>query len=131
MGKLDELREKADRFEIRKSWQYLLYITVALPGVLFLLAFLLKGSGMGVMLGRMFHTYNLYVSSPLPNLSPFNGTGVLGLALLAGLAVWAVRRKDWADLGVTLALGAVNAVYFGMEWNYLLLRFLNLSGGAF
>ena len=95
MGKFEELRDKAEKFEIKKSWQYLAYIAVVLPGILFLLAYLLRSSGTGVMLARMFHTYNLYVSSPVPNLAPFNGTGVVGLAALVYLVVWAVRRKDW------------------------------------
>ena len=130
MGKMDELRQKAAGFEIRKSYQYLLYIVAVLPGVLFLLAYLLRNGGMGVALARMFHTYNLYISSPLPNLAPFNGTGVLGLGLLAALLVWAVRRRDWPDLLVTAALGGINLLYFAMEWNYQLLRFLNLTGGV-
>ena len=127
----DKAREKAGKFEIRKSWQYLLYITVVLPAVLFLLAYLLGDSAFGVSLGRIFHTYGLYVSSPIPNLDPFNGTGVLGLVILAALAVWAVRRRDWADLGITLALGAANALYFAMGWNYALLPMLNLMGNPF
>ncbi len=127
----DKAREKAGKFEIRKSWQYLLYITVVLPAVLFLLAYLLRDSAFGVSLGRIFHTYGLYVSSPIPNLDLFNGTGVLGLVILAALAVWAVRRRDWADLGITLALGAANALYFAMGWNYALLPMLNLMGNPF
>ena len=127
----DKAREKAGKFEIRKSWQYLLYITVVLPAVLFLLAYLLRDSAFGVSLGRIFHTYGLYVSSPIPNLDPFNGTGVLGLVILVALAVWAVRRRDWADLGITLALGAANALYFAMGWNYALLPMLNLMGNPF
>ena len=127
----DKARERAGKFEIRKSWQYLLYITVVLPAVLFLLAYLLGDSAFGVSLGRIFHTYGLYVSSPIPNLDPFNGTGVLGLVILAALAVWAVRRRDWADLGITLALGAANALYFAMGWNYALLPMLNLMGNPF
>lgn len=130
MGKLDEFREKANSFELKKSWQYELYIAGVLPGLLFLLARLLRSGGVGVMLARMFHTYNLYVSSPVPNFAPFNGTGVLGLVILAALAVWAVRRRDWPDLGITLVLGGVNGLYFWMEWNYQLLRFLNLTGGV-
>lgn len=127
MGKLDELMEKANRFELQKSWQYLLYIAGVLPGVLYLLAWLLRDVGAGVMFGRLFHTYNLYVSSPLPHLSPFNGTGVLGLVILAVLVIRALRRKDRLDLILTLALGAVNALYFWMEWNYQLLRFISLA----
>ena len=127
----DKAREKAGKFEIRKSWQYLLYITVVLPAVLFLLPYLLGDSAFGVSLGRIFHTYGLYVSSPIPNLDPFNGTGVLGLVILVALAVWAVRRRDWADLGITLALGAANALYFAMGWNYALLPMLNLMGNPF
>lgn len=131
MGNWNEMKEKAGNFEIRKSWQYLLYITVVLPVALFLLAFLLKSNSLGVSLGRIFHTYGLYVSNPIPNFSPFNGTGVLGLAILIFLAVWAVRRRDWTDLGITLALGAANALYFAMEWNYAILPLLNLSGNPF
>jgi hypothetical protein len=131
MGKWNEMKEKAGGFEIRKSWQYLLYITVVLPVILFLLAFVLKDNSFGVTLGRIFHTYGLYVSSPIPNFSPFNGTGVLGLAILIFLAVWAVRRRDWADLGITLGLGAVNALYFAMGWNYAILPLLNLAGTPF
>ena len=130
MGKFDSLREKANRFELNRSWQYELYIAGVLPGLLFLLAWLLRGGGLGVTLARIFHTYNLYVSSPLPNLAPFNGTGVLGLAILAGLCIWAVRRRDWKDLGITLALGILNGAYFWMEWNYLLLRFIDIAGTA-
>ena len=128
MGKLDQLWEKANRFEIKKSWQYQLYITVVLPALLFLLAWVLQGNGLGVTLARIFHTYNLYVSNPLPNLAPFNGTGLVGLVLLLCLCFGAVRRKDWPDLGITLALGAANAVYFWQECNYLLLRFVNITG---
>ena len=130
MSKLDELKQKANSFELKKSWQYQLYITLVLPLALFALAFLLKASGMGVTFARMFHTYNLYVASPIPNFSPFNGTGVLGLAILIGLSVWAVRRRDWKDLALTLVLGGANAVYFWMEWNYALLRLLNMTGGV-
>ena len=122
MGKLDQLWEKANRFEIKKSWQYQLYITVVLPALLFLLAWVLQGNGLGVTLARIFHTYNLYVSNPLPNLDPFNGTGLVGLVLLLWLCFGAIRRKDWPDLG------AANAVYFWQEWNYLLLRFVNITG---
>ena len=50
MGKFEELRDKAEKFEIKKSWQYLAYIAVVLPGILFLLAYLLRSSGTGVML---------------------------------------------------------------------------------
>lgn len=126
MGKLDEMMEKANHFELQKSWQYLLYIAGVLPGALFLLAWLLRGGGAGVMFGRLFHTYNLYVSSPLPNFSPFNGVGVLGLVILAVLVVRAARRKDKFDLALTLGIGAVNAFYFWAEWNYQLLRFIRM-----
>ena len=127
MGKLDELKKKINDSEIQKSWQYMLYIAGVLPGAIYLLAWLTRETVSGVMLGRLFHTYSLYVSSPIPHFSPFNGVGVLGLVILAALAVWAVRRRDWPDLALTLALGAVNGVYFWMEWNYLLLRFIRLA----
>ena len=101
---------------------------MVLPALLFLLAWALQGNGLGVTPARIFHTYNLYVSSPLLNLAPFNGTGLVGLVLLLWLCFGAIRRKDWPDLGITLALGAANAVYFWQGWNYLLLRFVNITG---
>lgn len=129
MGKLDELMKKIDDRDrdIQKSWQYMLYIAGVLPGAIYLLAWLLRENVSGVMLARLFHTYNLYVSSPIPNLSPFNGAGILGLVILVVLVVWAIRRKDWPDLALTLGLGAVNAFYFWAEWNYQLLRFIRLT----
>ena len=108
MGKFEELRDKAEKFEIKKSWQYLAYIAVVLPGILFLLAYLLRSSGTGVMLARMFHTYNLYVSSPVPNLAPFNGTGVVGLAALA------LVNATSAFTGIALGLNLFNALVVGV-----------------
>lgn len=126
MGKLDEWKKKVNESEVQKSWQYMLYIAGILPGAIYLLAWLLRENISGLMLGRLFHTYSLYVSSPIPHIDPFNGTGVLGLVILVALVVWAIRRKDWPDLAITLALGAINAYYFWAEWNYMLLRFIRL-----
>ena len=89
---MDRNQKREGKLELRKSWQYLLYIDLVLPGLLFLAAFVTRGSSFGISLGRVFHTYGLYVSSPVPNLDPFNGTGVLGLLITLGLLLWASCR---------------------------------------
>ena len=128
---MDRSQKREGKLELRKSWQYLLYIDLVLPGLLFLAAFVTRGSSFGISLGRVFHTYGLYVSSPVPNLDPFNGTGVLGLLITLGLLLWAARRRDWKDLALTLALGGANALYFALGGNYALLPYLTLTASPF
>ena len=112
--------------KVTKSWQYLAYLYLALYGILFLLAFLLKNTGLGIVLASLFHNYGLYVIQVIPHFSNF--TGVIGAGLVLFFLGWAVKRKDWPDLILSLVLVGLNFLYFFFQWNYLLvplLRFVN------
>lgn len=108
-------------FKLTKSWQYLIYLYLALPGLLFLLAWLTRNSG----LAEVFHGYNLYVINTVPDLPTL--TGIVGIALAAWFLFDAARHRRWVDLAVSAALVAADTVYFAMDWNYLLLRFLSFA----
>ena len=112
---------------LTKSWQYLLYLYLLLPSVLFLLAFLLKNTSFGVSLAAMFHNYGLFVTNPIPNFAAFNFTGVIGIGRALFFVGWAVKRKNWVDLVLSLALIALNFSYFFFGWNYQLARLLRFT----
>ncbi|MCI5800668.1 MAG: hypothetical protein MR014_00490 [Oscillospiraceae bacterium] len=105
-------------FELKKSWHWMLYIYLVLPGVLFFLAFLIGDSVSGRFFTQLFHSYNLYVLCPIPNFSKW--IGIAGLLIPAVLVIQSIRRKDWLDLLICLGIEAAAAVYFFLEWNYLL-----------
>ncbi len=121
-------REWLLNIRITKSWQYLLYLYLILPGVLFLLAWMLRNTAAGPGLATLYHTYNLFAICPVLNFHSF--TGVVGL----GLAVWFLwqpfRRRDWPDLAASLLLAGANFAFFfletsaGVPLNYLALRLL-------
>ena len=47
-------------FELKKMWQWLAYLYVVLPALLFLLGFLTRNMDMGILFARLFHSYCLY-----------------------------------------------------------------------
>ena len=123
------MEQKVREIKLTQSWQYLAYLYLALYGVLLLLALLLKNTGLGVMLAGLFHNYGLYVIQVIPNFSNF--TGVVGAGLAIFFLGWAVRRRDWLDLILSLALVGLNFAYFFFQWNYLLVPLLRFVKAPF
>lgn len=113
---------------LTKSWQYLAYLYLLLHALLFVLAYLLRNNAFGVMLAGLFHNYGLYVIQVIPSLSNF--TGILGAGIALFCLGWAVWRRDWLDLALSLALVGLNFAYFYLEWNYLLVPLLRFTSGA-
>ncbi|MDD2956352.1 MAG: hypothetical protein PHD67_08565 [Oscillospiraceae bacterium] len=111
-------------FELKKSWHWMLYIDLILPGILFLLAFLIGDSSAGHFLSQLFHSYNLYVLCPIPNF--LHWIGIIGLLIPAILLVRAALKKDWADLLVCVGMEGLVLLYFWREWNYELSALLSL-----
>ena len=117
-------------FRITKSWQYLLYFYLILPGILFLLAWILRNTFLGSPLGILYHNYNLFAICPVPNFQSY--TGVVGFFMALWFLWQPLRRQDWPDLGLSLGLVAINAAFFlletpdGVALNYLALRLLSL-----
>ncbi len=129
--KWTEFKNKVSGAELSRSWQYLLYIYVVLPAVLFLFAWLLRGNSMGHALASLYHTYNIFVVCPIPNFQSF--TGVLGLLLAIYFLIQPIWRKNWFDLAISGALVLLNFLFFylqtpdGINLNYVLLRFLSFQ----
>lgn len=117
---MDENKEKTRKldFKITRSWQYLAYIYVVLPGLLFLLALLTKSPS----LSNLYHTYNIFGISTWPDLASF--TGVIGIFVAAFFLFLAAKNRRWWDLGISGAMVAAITLYFAMEWNYLPIRLL-------
>ena len=59
-------------------WQWLLYIDILLPALLFGLAYLTQSTG----LARIYHSYCLYIASPVPRFPSL--TGVVGAVIALG-----------------------------------------------
>ena len=117
--------EKLKNFELKKGWQWMLYIDIVFPGILFIGALLLKKMAFGVTLAKWFHSYSLYLINPIPDLASF--TGIVGLIYPFYFFYQAVKKRDWLDLGLCLGLTALMVLYFGMEWNYSLLKMLSFG----
>lgn len=105
-------------FELKKSWHWMLYIYLVLPGLLFLIGLLMGDSTVGHFFTQLFHSYNLYVLCPLPNFSKW--IGIAGIIIPVTLLIQSVLRKDWPDMLICLGIEGVVVVYFYFEWNYLL-----------
>ena len=103
---------KKKPFELKKMWQWLVYLYVVLPALLFLLGFLT----------RMFHSYCLYAVNPIPDVPSM--TGILGAVLALGVVFYTLYRRDFRDFGVSLVLIVLNFIYYFTQTNYLLIRYL-------
>lgn len=117
---MTDWKEKLMNVKVTKSWQYLTYLYLVLPGLLFLLGWITQSS----VFGSIFHNYGLFAVSPIPNFSSF--TGIIGLGIAIWFLVAALRRRDWVDLAVSSVLVALNAGYFLLGVNYMLLKMLNI-----
>ena len=107
--------------KMNKSWQWLFYLDLVLPGMLFLLALLLGTTSFGSLFARLFHSYGLYIIDPIPG----GGlTGLAGIALHGTALVLAAKRREWLDFGLCVLLLAGTALFFGLEWNYQAIRIL-------
>ena len=86
--------------------------------VLFFIAVLL----FRILFARLFHSYCLYVVNPIPDVPSM--TGILGAVLALGVVFYTLYRRDFRDFGVSLALIALNFLYYFTQTNYLLIRYL-------
>lgn len=120
MDDLKNLKDRLMNIKVTKSWQYLAYLYLALPGLLFLLGWTTQSK----IFGSLFHNYGLFGVNPIPNLSTF--TGIVGLGLAIWFLVSALRRRDWLDLAISAVLVALNAAYFLFGVNYSLLGMLSI-----
>lgn len=125
----ESLWQKLYHAKMQQGWQWLVYIDLIFPGLLFVLA-LLPVSGLNHSLAGMFHLYTRYVLTPLPSFVSL--TGILAPLLHLGLLLRALIRRKWLDAGLCLLLFALLVLFFHIEingttLNYYILRFLDFG----
>ena len=118
-GTAPEPRRPGHSFEFTKMWQWLLYIDILLPLLLFGLAYFTQSTG----LARIYHSYCLYIASPVPRFPSL--TGVAGAAIGLGAVFRALYKRDIPDVVLCIVILAAVAVYYYTGTNYLFIRYLN------
>jgi hypothetical protein len=116
--------QKSEKLKMNRGWQWLLYIDVLLPLLLFLAA-LVPIQSIQNSFSRLFHTYSLYVMNTIPDFKAF--TGIVGLAAHLYLIGWAAYRKRWVDLAICVGFAVAVTLYFYFGLNYLLVGMLNFG----
>ena len=102
--------------KIDKGWKILVYFDFVLPAVLYLLA-LISGSP---VLAKLFHSYETFVISPVPD--PGALTGIIGLVFHAGIIVYTILKKNIGDLMLCIIITALVVMFFLFGINYAILR---------
>lgn len=119
------MEQKKNIFDMKKSWQWMVYIDLALPLIMFLFGWLMGDNDMGKFFSGLFHAYNLYIMNPFFDLA--NKMGIVGILIPLFLFGWAIKRRDFVDLAICVGIEALVVVYFWQEWNYLVIQPLTFS----
>lgn len=121
---IDKTVKSFSEFKLTKSWHYLVYIYFVLPLLLFIIAVLTRGIEAGTIFGALFHNYGLFVASPMIHFSAL--TGIVGVGIIIWAVLNAIRHKDTKDLIISIALAAINTLYYWFGINYLLIQFISI-----
>ena len=117
--------DQVKNFKFDKVWMYLIYLDFILPLCMFVLAYSLNSFGTGYSIARLFHTYNLFFVSPIPNFESY--TGVVGLAVHVGFIAYALFRKGLKDALICTGVSIVTFLYIYFEINYSLSYLLKFA----
>ncbi|MCI5527352.1 MAG: hypothetical protein V8T62_09320 [Oscillospiraceae bacterium] len=113
------MEQKKSIFDLKKSWQWMAYIYFILPVIMFILGWLMGDNDMGKFFSGLFHAYNLYIMNPLLDFG--KKMGIIGILIPLVLFGWAIKRKDYIDLAISVGIEALVVLYFWQEWNYLVI----------
>lgn len=114
------MEKKKINFDLKKSWQWMVYIYFGLPLIMFILGWLMGDNDMGKFFSGLFHAYNLYIMNPLFNFT--KKMGIIGILMPLFFFGWAIKRKDYVDLAISAGIEAAVVVYFCMGWNYFVIQ---------
>lgn len=106
----------AKEIKFDKGWKYLVYFDIVLPGIVFLLALLTKSP----FLSKLFHSYETFVVSPIPNFVTL--TGIIGLVYHLGIIIYTIIKKNYRDLMICLGITILVALFFFFELNYQIIK---------
>ena len=118
--------KKPFKLEFNRSWKWLLYFDLVLPGLLYVLAFL-PLADIRQLFARLFHSYSLFIVNPIPH--PLEANSIMGyIAGFPGLIyhVWllisALRKKNFVDFGISLFIFLIIILFFFFDFNYAILK---------
>jgi len=110
-----------NNLKLDKCWKILIYFDIVLPAVLFALAFL---SGIPY-LSKIFHSYEIFISSPIPDFASL--TGIIGLIYHLGMIIYTIIKRNFSDMLLCMIITLAIAAYFWFGINYTIIRPLNFS----
>ncbi|NMA67749.1 MAG: hypothetical protein GX957_16210 [Clostridiaceae bacterium] len=104
------------KIKIDKSWKVLIYFDFILPAILFFIAWITGSS----MLSKLFHSYETFVISPIPNFTAY--TGIIGLIFHLGIIIYALLKEKIKDVILCILITLLVVLFFYFELNYAILR---------
>lgn len=113
--------EKIKSFKFDKGWKLLAYFDFLLPALIFLLAFLTQAP----YIARLFHSYEMFIVNPVPNIKTL--TGIVGLAYHTGIIGYTIKKRNYIDIAITVMMTLFIAAFFLFGINYIILRPLTFS----
>lgn len=116
---------KLKDFKFDRGWKILIYFDLLLPLMLFLLAWLMPIQGMKGLFAVLFHSYGLYVMSPIPHFAAL--TGIIGLLYHAGILGYTLKKRRLLDLLICALITLAVVLYFMFEINYQVIKPLSFS----
>lgn len=104
-----------------KGWKFLIYFDIVLPAILFIIAFF---SGIPFF-AKLFHSYELFIVNPIPNLTSY--IGIIGLIYHLMVIVYALIKRDLYDTILCIIITLATVAFFWFEINYIIIKPLNFS----
>lgn len=113
--------KKLRDFKFDKGWKLLIYFDFLLPALIFLIALMTQSP----FIAKIFHSYEMFIVSPIPNIKAL--TGIIGLVYHAGIIVYTVKKRNYIDMAISIIITLLIAAMFLFEINYIILRPLKSS----
>jgi hypothetical protein len=107
-------------FKFDRGWNILIYFDFVLPAVIYLLAWITQN----IFLSRLFHSYLIYLINLVPDFESL--TGIIGIVFHISIIIYTIIKKRTYDTAVCAVISIIVAVFFWMEYNYAILKPLNI-----
>lgn len=107
--------------KLDKGWKLLIYFDIIVPAFIFLLALITNTP----FLAKLFHSYEMFIVNPIPNLTAL--TGIIGLIYHLVLPGYTLFKRDYKDLALCLLIIILITLFFLFEINYFILKPLSFS----
>lgn len=112
------------QLDLSKSWQWLVYVNLLLPVLFFILAIAMTENTMGRFFSYLFQSYIFYIVNPFTDFEKLQG--IIGIAIPTFLSVWALRRRDYWDLLITVLIETAILIFFYFSVHQLLIGLLTV-----